>query len=289
MTQQKPQASQIRVRTGEVVVDVNVTDRDGKPVRGLTESDFEVFEDGAKQQIASFRSIIRNAPSQVPVSTPEKVAQPPDLVADTSTYPHLISLVVDQVNMEPGDNVRAATAASAYVDKFLRKDDMVAVFGIGFGVHIYHRFTGDRAGLAKAIQDATSGNTSDLVSGMERIGAYLEEYYVLTYMPSNTINDGKFRTISVKLKRPRLDVRARKGYYALPDTENLPLVGYEAELLEILNSKSPPRSSPFLQAVMRSPGLKTIRQWPYMCSSRYRSSRSKSAATPKPIPRGQTC
>ncbi len=39
-------------------------------------------------------------------------------------------------------------------------------------------------------------------------------YYVLGYRPSNSVADGTFRSITVKVKRPGIDVRARKGYVA---------------------------------------------------------------------------
>jgi VWFA-related protein len=450
-TQDRPSTQQIRVHTSEVVVDANVTDGDGKPVSGLTQSDFDVYEDGIKQQILSFRAISGSRPEQgAPLAQPQsKTGQPSELVANTPAYPHLISLVFDKVNVEHADAVRASAAANAYINKRLRKDDMAAVFGIGFGVHVYQSFTNDRASLIKAVQDATLGNTrvpgdvsaelrtalqnipggsfipgvntdedkiayafnadpdtlfkypglqdikvlvkfrdidregrgnqtlagllaiiegqkvipgrkslillssgfavaapggqyvggamdiravtgaanlagvtiysvdasglreqdpeadsqsatqvaikskvvvgprtslgllssaiglntldnlemlsddtggytvrntSDLVGGMDRIGSYLEEYYVLTYMPANPINDGKFRTISVKLKRPRLNVRARNGYYAFPDTDRLPLLGYEAELLEDLNAKAPPAKFPVYVGGYAFPG-----------------------------------
>jgi hypothetical protein len=53
-------------------------------------------------------------------------------------------------------------------------------------------------------------------------------------------------------------VRARKGYYAMPDTDRLPLLGYEAELLEILNSKSPPAKFPVFAGGYAFPGSDDI-------------------------------
>jgi VWFA-related protein len=155
---ERPATQQIRVRTGEVVVDVSVTDSGGSPIRGLTAADFEVYEDGIRQQIASFRSISGNTLEQ---SQQARSAGNPSsvLIADTSAFPHLVSLVFDKVNVERGEALRAADAAKAYVEKFLYKNDLAAVYGISLGVHVYQRFTNDRASLLKAIQDCIAGNT----------------------------------------------------------------------------------------------------------------------------------
>ena len=42
------------VRTEAVVVDVTVTDRKGRPVTTLAQSDFDVFEDNTPQKILTF-------------------------------------------------------------------------------------------------------------------------------------------------------------------------------------------------------------------------------------------
>ena len=123
--QGQPAAQQIRVRTGEVVVDVNVTDSGGKPVRGLTAADFEVYEDGVKQQIASFRAVAGSniMPAQKALDAGKQASA---LVADTAAFPHLVSLVFDKVNVERGDALRAAEAASSYVEKLLQKNDLAS-------------------------------------------------------------------------------------------------------------------------------------------------------------------
>ena len=72
------------------------------------------------------------------------------------------------------------------------------------------------------LADNTDGiaivNTNDLDGGATRIVADLSSYYLLGYYSSNEQLDGKWRTIRVRVKRPGVQVRARKGYRALrPD------------------------------------------------------------------------
>src|SRR5436305_2204126 len=50
-TQEKP----LKLRTQEVVVDAVIIDKKNHLVSDLTAGDFEVFEDGVKQKISSFR------------------------------------------------------------------------------------------------------------------------------------------------------------------------------------------------------------------------------------------
>ena len=57
-------------------------------------------------------------------------------------------------------------------------------------------------------------NNNDLAAGLRRIGRESRVYYLLGYMPAEVRADGKFRRITVRVARPDVQVRARKGYYA---------------------------------------------------------------------------
>jgi VWFA-related protein len=57
-------------------------------------------------------------------------------------------------------------------------------------------------------------NNNDLAAGLRRIGRESRVYYLLGYMPADVRADGKFRRITVRVGRPDVQVRARKGYYA---------------------------------------------------------------------------
>jgi VWFA-related protein len=55
-------------------------------------------------------------------------------------------------------------------------------------------------------------NTSIISPAISRITADLSSYYLLGYRSSSTKDDGKFRRITVKSRRPGVEIRARRGY-----------------------------------------------------------------------------
>jgi VWFA-related protein len=62
-------------------------------------------------------------------------------------------------------------------------------------------------------------NTNDIEGGLRRIVADLSSYYLLGYYSSNPRLDGRFRNITVRVKRPGVQVRARRGYRGLTADE----------------------------------------------------------------------
>lgn len=74
-------------------------------------------------------------------------------------------------------------------------------------------------GLAIDTDGTAIINTNDIEGGISRIVADLSSYYLLGYESTNSKLDGKFRSISVRVKRPDAKVRARRGYRALTAEE----------------------------------------------------------------------
>jgi VWFA-related protein len=72
---------------------------------------------------------------------------------------------------------------------------------------------------AVSIAESTGGfairNTNDLGSGLVRVSRESRSYYLIGYVPTTDRADGKFRRIEVKVKRPGVRVRARRGYFAI--------------------------------------------------------------------------
>ena len=59
--------------------------------------------------------------------------------------------------------------------------------------------------------------------------------YLLGYYPSNDQWDGGFRELKVKVSRPGVEVRARNGYYAVPDS-SMTTAQREAQLDDAIRS-----------------------------------------------------
>jgi VWFA-related protein len=57
-------------------------------------------------------------------------------------------------------------------------------------------------------------NQNDFTGMFDRIVRENSSYYILGYHPSNERRDGKFRNVDVRVKRPGLMVRSRRGYLA---------------------------------------------------------------------------
>ncbi|MCC7325170.1 MAG: VWA domain-containing protein, partial [Burkholderiales bacterium] len=62
-------------------------------------------------------------------------------------------------------------------------------------------------------------NRNDLAKGMEQIVRDSSAYYLVGYNSTQAPQDGKFHAIRVRIKRPGVQVRARKGYWALTAAE----------------------------------------------------------------------
>ncbi|HVZ22509.1 MAG TPA: hypothetical protein VG871_15655, partial [Vicinamibacterales bacterium] len=75
----------------------------------------------------------------------------------------------------------------------------------------------------RVLADNTDGraivNRNDIGTGMKQIMRDESGYYLLGYTSSAAPTDGKFHTIDVRVKRPGVEVRARKGYWAYTEED----------------------------------------------------------------------
>lgn len=87
-------------------------------------------------------------------------------------------------------------------------------------------------------------NTNDLGQAFRRIDADRRFHYLLTYQPKNPNFDGKWRTLTVKVLRPNVTVRARSGYLAVRTPATMPLFAHEGPALAALERTPKPAEIP---------------------------------------------
>jgi VWFA-related protein len=150
---QKPEVSDLVFRStvNRVIVDVVVTDSTGKPVRGLTQRDFEVAEDDVPQRVLSFDvHDFEGAAAFVPPNLPPL---PPNTFLNLPTAPEkgpLYVLLLDLVNMELENQMWARQEVVKFV-KGRPAGTRFAVFVVSDGLHLVQGFTSDQEKIFAAV------------------------------------------------------------------------------------------------------------------------------------------
>lgn len=76
----------------------------------------------------------------------------------------------------------------------------------------------ESGGTLAEFSAATGGlffqNSNDLFHGIQRAIAGGRDYYMLAYVPKNTVVDGKFRNITVDVRGKKVVIHAKRGYWA---------------------------------------------------------------------------
>ena len=144
-------SGQSQPRTGAAIsvtlveVPVNVYDRAGNAVRGLTAADFEITDEGKRQTISNFE--------EIDLAKVAELKQTPSPAARRN-----FMLLFDLTNSTPGTIGRSRQAALDFVKNELTPADVVAVatYSVENGFKLLTAFTTDRDALAAAV--TTLGN-----------------------------------------------------------------------------------------------------------------------------------
>jgi len=174
--------------TSQLVTEtVAVTDKNGRPVEGLTAKDFTLTEDGVAQNITFFEEQRLAQPGSAPaLPAGTENVHVYDKLGRTHIAPErpgktlynnrrLLALYFDMTAMPPGDQVRALWAAVQFVRTQMTTADLIAILRYqGGSVDVLQDFTADRnrilsiletmivgegQGLDQSISDASSSDT----------------------------------------------------------------------------------------------------------------------------------
>lgn len=144
-----------------VEVPVYVWDDKGDAVTGLSETDFEIYEDDKKQEIQVFLEV------SLDDSRRARLAATRNHDAPDATRPALpphqsrrhVLLVFDFILNTPAGVIRMLDGASSFIENEMRDHDMVSVWGISSikGLQMLSNFTSDRADLKACLQRVRNG------------------------------------------------------------------------------------------------------------------------------------
>jgi VWFA-related protein len=177
-TPQTPSVPTFRSSAQLTVVDVTVTDKQGRAVEGLTADDFTVTEDGDPQSISLvvYQRVDADANQAplppVPAAAPGQPRRASPTVQPTITGSapgdvryrdrRLIVLYFDLTAMPPPDQMRAYTAARTFIGEQMKAQDLIAIMTFdGGAVRVKQDFTADRSLLADTIDTLIYGEQRD--------------------------------------------------------------------------------------------------------------------------------
>jgi VWFA-related protein len=127
-----------------VSVDVNVIDRNGRPVHDLGAGDFTLTVDGRPRKIASAQFVSVTAPAIAPEPPPADYSTNANAAAG-----RLIVIIIDRGNIAPVRSKDVFGAAARFVSR-LSPQDRVALFSIPSGPAV--DFTTDHDAVISALQ-----------------------------------------------------------------------------------------------------------------------------------------
>ena len=128
-TRQNP-AVTFKVEINYVEVDAVVTDRDGRFLANLGAEDFEIFEDGKRQSVASFGLVdIPLEKADAPLFAPR--AAEPDVFTNERPFDgRVYLLVLDDLHTDASHTPLVRAAARRFVETQLGANDVAAVLTI---------------------------------------------------------------------------------------------------------------------------------------------------------------
>jgi len=161
-------AATIRSTVSLVEIDVQVTDRDGKPVKGLKQEQFSISEDGKAQKVSTFEyNDIEGietaaAPGSEPIMIPLGAVTAAEEIKTLARDHRMIVLFFDMTSLQSEDLLRSTRAAGKYIREQMTPADLVGVVEFGNTLKVIANFTNDREALQQSVQALVPGHEAAL-------------------------------------------------------------------------------------------------------------------------------
>jgi VWFA-related protein len=179
-----------------IIVNVSVKDKMGNPVLDLKKEDFEITEDGKKQEVNVFQfeklsndlltpvADEDNSPKQLeervaaPKPAPAKPAPGPAATVTSSGLAssqrkdkRLMALFFDMTTMPQFDQIRAQENAIKFIKEQMTSSDLVQIMVYGTKLNVVEPFTDDREKLLTDLKGLVLGEGSELAGAAATAGA----------------------------------------------------------------------------------------------------------------------
>jgi VWFA-related protein len=149
-----PDDDVVKISTNLIQIDVTVTDKKGNVVKDLKPEDFEIYENGEKQEITNFSFVsntktiieaVKNPADKIPVPVPQAELKPQQVR-------RTMALVVDDLSLSFESAHFVRRALKKFVDEQMQEGDLVAIIRTGAGIGALQQFTSDKRQLYAAIE-----------------------------------------------------------------------------------------------------------------------------------------
>jgi VWFA-related protein len=196
----------IHVAVNLVLIDVRVTDRNGKPIRELKPEQFTMFEDDKSQQVSTFQyfdvATIETAgtPEPKPIVVALAGVAPEESIQQEIENRRLIVLFYDMTSMQPDALLRAVKSSEQFLRVQMSPVDLVSVVAFGNQLRVLANFTNNRDTLMRAIRRITPGKESGLVDYADAASAPGEEVVAEDTGAAFTADETEFNVFNTDRK-----------------------------------------------------------------------------------------
>ena len=193
-----------KVEVNYVEVDAAVFDRQKQPVSGLKRDDFEVYEDGVRQDVSAFTQVNIPIDRPEPVPLQAKSVIEPDVVTNAKPFDgRLYVIILDDKQTQAFRAPLVKRAAEQFVSRYMAANDLAAVLSTSGQSGSTQEFTSNKRLLLRAI-DKFMG-----IKLRSETEERLDEYQRQRGIPGNT---------STRIEDP---VDMQRGYDARISLETL--------------------------------------------------------------------
>ncbi len=162
-----PDDDVVKITTTLIQIDATVTDKKGNIVKDLKPEDFEVYENGKKQDITNFSFISHGLFNQQnPNSTPAKEKDTaniplPPVKLKAEQVRRTYAIVVDDLGISFSGMVFVKDALKKFVNEQMQEGDLVAILRVGTGLGALQSFTSDKRQLLAAVDKIRWNNLAN--------------------------------------------------------------------------------------------------------------------------------